>query len=95
MRKATSALVGLLLAGVAATPAHAATIRSQQWHLDAMKADEIWKISTGKGVTVAVIDDGVRRSPNCKASSFPASASPRTAPTAPPTRAVMAQLWLP
>ncbi|MEU6294640.1 type VII secretion-associated serine protease mycosin [Streptomyces erythrochromogenes] len=63
MRKATAALVGLLLAGVAATPAHAETIRSQQWHLDAMKADEIWKISTGKGVTVAVIDDGVREIP--------------------------------
>ncbi|WKV73734.1 type VII secretion-associated serine protease mycosin [Streptomyces sp. PCS3-D2] len=63
MRKATSALVGLLLAGVAATPAHAETIRSQQWHLDAMKADEIWKISKGKGITVAVIDDGVREIP--------------------------------
>ncbi|MFE9462113.1 type VII secretion-associated serine protease mycosin [Streptomyces virginiae] len=63
MRKATAALVGLLLAGVGATPAHAATIRSQQWHLDAMKADEIWKISTGKGITVAVIDDGVREIP--------------------------------
>ncbi|WP_030847424.1 type VII secretion-associated serine protease mycosin [Streptomyces sp. NRRL F-4474] len=63
MRKATAALVGLVLAGVAATPAHAETIRSQQWHLDAMKADEIWKISTGKGVTVAVIDDGVREIP--------------------------------
>ncbi|WP_328739957.1 type VII secretion-associated serine protease mycosin [Streptomyces erythrochromogenes] len=63
MRKATAGLVGLLLAGVAATPAHAETIRSQQWHLDAMKADETWKISTGKGVTVAVIDDGVREIP--------------------------------
>ncbi|MBT2480988.1 type VII secretion-associated serine protease mycosin [Streptomyces sp. ISL-94] len=63
MRKATSALVGLLLAGVAATPAHAETIRSQQWHLDAMKADEIWKISKGKGVTVAVIDDGIKEIP--------------------------------
>ncbi len=63
MRKATAGLVGLLLAGVAATPAHAETIRSQQWHLDAMKADEIWKISTGNGVTVAVIDDGVREIP--------------------------------
>ncbi|MFE5626858.1 type VII secretion-associated serine protease mycosin [Streptomyces virginiae] len=63
MGKATAALVGLLLAGVATTPAHAASIRSQQWHLDAMKADEIWKISTGKGVTVAVIDDGVREIP--------------------------------
>ncbi|MFJ6372777.1 type VII secretion-associated serine protease mycosin [Streptomyces virginiae] len=63
MRKATSALVGLLLAGVAATPAHADTVRSKQWHLDAMKADEIWKTSTGKGVTVAVIDTGVNRIP--------------------------------
>ncbi|MFF9984101.1 type VII secretion-associated serine protease mycosin [Streptomyces erythrochromogenes] len=63
MRKPTAALVGLLLAGVAATPAHAETIRSQQWHLDAMKADEIWKIATGKSVTVAVIDDGVREIP--------------------------------
>lgn len=63
MRKATAAMVGLLLAGVAATPAHAETIRSQQWHLDAMKADEIWKTTTGKGVTVAVIDDGVREIP--------------------------------
>ncbi|MFF1497872.1 type VII secretion-associated serine protease mycosin [Streptomyces sp. NPDC058304] len=61
MRKATAALVGLLLAGVAATPAHAETIRSQQWHLDSMKADDIWKISNGKGVTVAVIDTGVNR----------------------------------
>lgn len=63
MRKATSALMGLLLAGVAATPAHADSIRAQQWHLDAMKADDIWKISTGKGVTVAVIDTGVARVP--------------------------------
>ncbi|WP_318036746.1 type VII secretion-associated serine protease mycosin [Streptomyces chengmaiensis] len=48
-----------MLAGIAATPAHAESIRSQQWHLDAMGAEEIWKISTGKGVTVAVIDSGV------------------------------------
>ncbi|MFJ2820935.1 type VII secretion-associated serine protease mycosin [Streptomyces toxytricini] len=63
MRKATSVLVGLLLAGVAATPAHAKTIREQQWHLDAMKADDIWKVSTGKGITVAVIDTGVAQIP--------------------------------
>lgn len=71
MRKATSALVGLLLAGVAATPAHAATIRSQQWHLDAMKADDLWKISTGKGVTVAVIDDGVKAIPELEGQLVP------------------------
>ncbi|MFE9634774.1 type VII secretion-associated serine protease mycosin [Streptomyces sp. NPDC006463] len=71
MRKATSALVGLLLAGVAATPAHAETIRSQQWHLDAMKADDIWKISTGRGITVAVIDSGVDRIPELEGQVLP------------------------
>ncbi|MER6447463.1 type VII secretion-associated serine protease mycosin [Streptomyces venezuelae] len=71
MRKATSALVGLLLAGVAATPAHAETVRSQQWHLDAMKADDIWKISTGKGVTVAIIDTGVAKIPELDGQVLP------------------------
>ncbi|MGW7328525.1 type VII secretion-associated serine protease mycosin [Streptomyces sp. NPDC054840] len=76
MRKATSALVGLLLAGVAATPAHAETIRSQQWHLDAMKAAEIWRISTGKGVTVAVIDTGVNRIPELEGQVLPGAVFP-------------------
>ncbi|WP_030962776.1 type VII secretion-associated serine protease mycosin [Streptomyces sp. NRRL S-378] len=75
-RKATAALVGLLLAGVAATPAHAETIRSQQWHLDAMKADEIWKISTGKGITVAVIDTGVNQVPELEGQVLPGKAFP-------------------
>lgn len=56
---AIAAGTGLLLLGIATTPAYADTIRSRQWHLDAMRADDIWKISTGKGVTVAVIDSGV------------------------------------
>ncbi|WP_374774220.1 type VII secretion-associated serine protease mycosin [Streptomyces sp. NBC_01310] len=76
MRKATAALVGLLLAGVAATPAHADTIRSQQWHLDAMKANEIWKISTGKGITVAVIDTGVNRIPELEGQVLPGAVFP-------------------
>ncbi|MFD7398418.1 type VII secretion-associated serine protease mycosin [Streptomyces virginiae] len=76
MRKATSALVGLLLAGVAATPAHAETIRSQQWHLDAMKADEIWKITTGKGITVAVIDTGLKRIPELQGQVVPGAVFP-------------------
>ncbi|WP_241197057.1 type VII secretion-associated serine protease mycosin [Streptomyces sp. ADI91-18] len=71
MRRATSALVGLLLAGVAATPAHAETIREQQWHLNAMKADDIWKISTGEGVTVAVIDTGVGHLPELEGQVLP------------------------
>ncbi|MEV0414859.1 type VII secretion-associated serine protease mycosin [Streptomyces sp. NPDC050448] len=76
MRKATAALVGLLLAGVAATPAHAETIRSQQWHLDTMKADDIWKISTGKGITVAVIDSGVNRIPELEGQVLPGAVFP-------------------
>ncbi|MDX3849093.1 type VII secretion-associated serine protease mycosin [Streptomyces sp. AK02-01A] len=59
-----SAVLGLLLAGVAATPAHAETVRSRQWHLDTLRADELWKSSTGEGVTVAVIDSGVEPVPD-------------------------------
>ncbi|MET7355938.1 type VII secretion-associated serine protease mycosin [Streptomyces mirabilis] len=45
--------------GGTATQAHADSTRSQQWYLDAMHADEMWRTSTGKGITVAVIDTGV------------------------------------
>ncbi|MFK0048168.1 type VII secretion-associated serine protease mycosin [Streptomyces sp. NPDC090741] len=63
-RRTTSALVGLLLAGVAAAPAaDAHTARPEQWHLGAMHAQDTWKVSTGQGVTVAVIDTGVGRIP--------------------------------
>ncbi|TQK44878.1 type VII secretion-associated serine protease mycosin [Streptomyces sp. SLBN-118] len=51
--------MGLLLVGSAAAPAQAESNRSMQWHLDAMHAEEMWKVSTGKGVTVALIDSGV------------------------------------
>ncbi|MEV7544040.1 type VII secretion-associated serine protease mycosin [Streptomyces sp. NPDC089915] len=71
MRKALSALVGAVLAGVAATPVHAQTIRAQQWHLDAMKADDVWRTSTGQGVTVAVIDSGVERIPELEGQVLP------------------------
>lgn len=54
-----SGAVGLLLVGIAATPAHAESIREREWHLTAMKAEQMWQTSTGKGVTVAVIDSGV------------------------------------
>jgi type VII secretion-associated serine protease mycosin len=54
-----SAAIGLLLAGGTATQAHAESTRSQQWYLDAMHAEDMWRTSTGKGITVAVIDTGV------------------------------------
>ncbi|MFE6869993.1 type VII secretion-associated serine protease mycosin [Kitasatospora sp. NPDC057692] len=54
----------VLAAGVVvvagAAPAAAESIRENQWHLDAMKASEVWKISQGQGVTVAVIDSGFK-----------------------------------
>jgi type VII secretion-associated serine protease mycosin len=42
-----------------AAPAAAESIRDQQWHIKAMRLDEAWKYSKGKGITVAVIDSGV------------------------------------
>jgi type VII secretion-associated serine protease mycosin len=33
--------------------------RRDQWALDVLQAESAWKVSTGKGVTVAVIDTGV------------------------------------
>ncbi|MFD7610640.1 S8 family serine peptidase [Streptomyces sp. NPDC059828] len=49
--------------GVAVAPeAVAADVRSKQWYLDAMHAEEIWKKTTGEGIKVAVIDSGVNPS---------------------------------
>ncbi len=58
-RAAASAAVALLLVGGAAMQAHADSTRSKQWFLDAMHAEEMWRTSTGRGITVAVIDTGV------------------------------------
>ncbi|WP_406014702.1 type VII secretion-associated serine protease mycosin [Streptomyces sp. NBC_00984] len=54
---AVSSATALLLLG--ASPAYADTIRSRQWYLDAMQAEQMWELSTGENVTVAVIDSGV------------------------------------
>lgn len=45
----------------AAQPA-AADAQSKQWYLSAMQAEEIWKVTTGEGIKVAVIDTGVNSS---------------------------------
>ncbi|MFF3939795.1 S8 family serine peptidase [Streptomyces phaeofaciens] len=50
--------MAVLSAGLAPS-ATAADAQSEQWYLSAMKADEMWKVSTGKGVKVAVVDSGV------------------------------------
>ncbi|MFE6755158.1 type VII secretion-associated serine protease mycosin [Streptomyces sp. NPDC057684] len=58
-RAVASTALGLLLVGVAATPALAESTREEQWYLTAMKAESMWRTSKGEGVTVAVIDTGV------------------------------------
>ncbi|MFI7288992.1 S8 family serine peptidase [Streptomyces anulatus] len=45
----------------AAQPA-AADTQSKQWYLGAMQAEEMWKVTTGEGIKVAVIDTGVNSS---------------------------------
>ncbi|MGW5098639.1 S8 family serine peptidase [Streptomyces nodosus] len=34
-------------------------VQAQQWYLDSMQADHLWKVSKGKGVKVAIIGSGV------------------------------------
>ncbi|MEU8486491.1 hypothetical protein [Streptomyces sp. NPDC048641] len=53
------AFAGLVLTGMAAAPAEADSTCDDQWYLTAMQAESMWRTSTGKGVTVAVIDTGV------------------------------------
>ncbi|WP_326742142.1 MULTISPECIES: type VII secretion-associated serine protease mycosin [unclassified Streptomyces] len=58
-RTVVSIALGLMLVGVTPLSAHADSVRSRQWHLDAMKAEGMWAVSSGEKVTVAVIDSGV------------------------------------
>lgn len=48
------------LAGLA--PAATADAGPEQWYLEAMQAEKMWKVSTGKGMRVAVVDTGVNDS---------------------------------
>ncbi|WHM36205.1 S8 family serine peptidase [Streptomyces sp. BPTC-684] len=63
--RSRSALLGAAVAAAlacsvgTAPTALADDMRSKQWYLDAMDADAMWKVSTGSGVTVAVVDSGV------------------------------------
>ncbi|KUN97966.1 S8 family serine peptidase [Streptomyces caeruleatus] len=63
LKQARRILCGAAAAGTllfcTATTATADQTRNDQWPLEAFGAEKIWKIATGKGVTVALIDDGV------------------------------------
>lgn len=69
------------MAGGVAAPAQADTVFSQQWHLDKMKAREMWRTSTGKGVTIALIDTRVREVPELAGRLLPGKNFARAAPT--------------
>ncbi|MGW1494611.1 S8 family serine peptidase [Streptomyces sp. NPDC002402] len=45
-----------------APAAVAADVQSKQWYLDAMRAKDMWKVTTGEGIKIAVIDTGVNSS---------------------------------
>lgn len=55
---AVAASWSVVLAG-ATQPAAAADVQSKQWYLKALQAEEMWKVTTGEGIKVAVIDTGV------------------------------------
>ncbi len=57
---AVAASWSVVLVG-AAQPA-AADTQSKQWHLGAMQAEDMWKVTTGEGIKVAVVDTGVNPS---------------------------------
>ncbi|WUC34383.1 S8 family serine peptidase [Streptomyces sp. NBC_00557] len=56
-----TAVVGALAATTVglAPGASADDVQSKQWYLGPMQAEKMWKVSTGEGVKVAVIDTGV------------------------------------
>ncbi|MEV8568757.1 type VII secretion-associated serine protease mycosin [Streptomyces sp. NPDC051322] len=54
-----SAMAAAACAVLPAVPAHADSIRAQEWALESMHAPQAWRTTQGKGVTVAVLDTGV------------------------------------
>ncbi|MFD0419433.1 S8 family serine peptidase [Streptomyces sp. NPDC127108] len=62
---AAAGVLALLSVGLAPS-AVADDVQSKQWYLDAMGAKELWDVSTGEGVKVAVVDTGVTETPSLK-----------------------------
>ncbi|RDG37715.1 S8 family serine peptidase [Streptomyces corynorhini] len=58
----TLAVVGawsVVITGMAPPAVAVDDVQSKQWYLDAMRAEDMWKVTTGEGIKVAVIDTGV------------------------------------
>ncbi|GGO56387.1 S8 family serine peptidase [Streptomyces lasiicapitis] len=67
MVSTSSAVSVLVLASLGLAPSAAADdVQSKQWYLDAMGAEELWDVSTGEGIKVAVVDTGVSETPSLK-----------------------------
>lgn len=56
---ALAAALGLLPAAGIAQAAEGEGVQRQQWGLKALQAEDAWKTTKGKGITVAVLDTGV------------------------------------
>ncbi|MFF4492116.1 S8 family serine peptidase [Streptomyces sp. NPDC001544] len=60
MRAAAAVVGALAVVAMGVVPATAASAEQpKEWYLSPMHAEQMWKVSTGKGVKVAVIDTGV------------------------------------
>ncbi|MFJ4525260.1 S8 family serine peptidase [Streptomyces sp. NPDC088810] len=59
--RAVGAVVGALVATTVGLAPNAVAdgVQSKQWYLGPMQAEQMWKVSTGEGVKVALIDTGV------------------------------------
>ncbi|MFF7332427.1 S8 family serine peptidase [Streptomyces sp. NPDC008150] len=62
-----------------APPAMAADAESQEWYLTLMKADDMWKVSDGSGIKVAVLDSGVNPNTSSLKGQVLADETPKSA----------------
>jgi type VII secretion-associated serine protease mycosin len=59
-RLGTGSVCGVLMLLTAASPAFADSIRDQQWHLSALDVVAAHRLTEGAGISVAVVDTGVK-----------------------------------
>ena len=69
MRRAIAAAFISVACCLAITPANAD--RSHQWALSYLKADQVWQVTKGAGITIAVVDSGVKPNPDLPSNLLP------------------------
>ena len=91
--RAVGAIVGTLAAlTVGLAPGATADEQSKQWYLKPMQAEQMWKVSTGKGVKVAVIDTGVNPDTPSLKGQVLADEVPKSVAYLPPADEMLASL---